>query len=141
MDHPILTITHRIEFSAAHRMDNPSLSPERNLEIFGPCNRIHGHNYVVEASLTGPVNPETGMVANLVDLMGIMQEEIFEQLDHQFLNEVSWLGKIVVSAETLAVAIWERLAARENELGAPLTLVRVFETEANSAEYRGPSQN
>lgn len=122
-------------------MDNPSLSPERNLEIFGPCNRIHGHNYVVEASLTGPVNPETGMVANLVDLMGIMQEEIFEQLDHQFLNEISWLGKIVVSAETLAVAIWERLAAREKELGAPLTLVRVFESEANSAEYRGPSQN
>ena len=85
--------------------------------------------------------PETGMVANLVDLMGIMQEEIFEQLDHQFLNEVSWLGKIVVSAETLAVAIWERLAAREKELGAPLTLVRVFESEANSAEYRGPSQS
>jgi 6-pyruvoyltetrahydropterin/6-carboxytetrahydropterin synthase len=141
MDRPILTITHRVSFSAAHRMHNSTLSPERNLEIFGPCNRIHGHNYAVEASLKGPLDPETGMVANLVDLMRVMQEEIFEQLDHQLLDEISWLKDTVISAETLAIAIWKKLAKRQDELGAALDLVRVFETEADSAEYRGPASD
>lgn len=139
MDQPLLTITHRLQFSAAHRMHNPKLSPEQNRELFGPCNRVHGHNYAVEASLTGPINPETGMVANLVDLMRVMNEEIFEALDHQTLNEIPWLQETVVSAETLAVSLWERLARRENELGAPLSRVRVYETEADFAEYLGPA--
>lgn len=140
MDHPILTITHRLEFSAAHRMHNPNLSAEQNVEIFGPCNRIHGHNYAVEASLTGPVDPKTGMVANLVDLTRVMREEIFEPLDHQTLTEVPWLNETVVSTETLAVSLWERLARREEELGAPLSSVRVYETNADFAEYRGATR-
>ena len=139
MSQPVLTITHRMEFSGAHRMDNPELSKERNEEVFGVCNRVHGHNYTVEASLAGPLDPETGMVANLVDLMRVMREEVFEQLDHRLLNEVPWLQGGVVSAETLAVALWERIGAREAELGAPLVCIRVCESVAAWAEYRGPN--
>ena len=139
MSQPVLTITHRMEFSGAHRMDNPELSQERNEEVFGVCNRVHGHNYTVEASLAGPLDPETGMVANLVDLMRVMREEVFEQLDHRLLNEVPWLQGGVVSAETLAVALWERIGAREAELGAPLVCIRVCESAAAWAEYRGPT--
>lgn len=139
MSQPVLTITHRMEFSGAHRMDNPELSQGRNEEVFGVCNRVHGHNYTVEASLAGPLDPETGMVANLVDLMRVMREEVFEQLDHRLLNEVPWLQGGVVSAETLAVALWERIGAREAELGAPLVCIRVCESAAAWAEYRGPN--
>ena len=79
------------------------------------------------------------MVANLVDLMRVMREEVFEQLDHRLLNEVPWLQGGVVSAETLAVALWERIGAREAELGAPLVCIRVCESAAAWAEYRGPN--
>lgn len=139
MTRPVLTITHRMEFAGAHRMHNPDLEAAENESIFGACNRIHGHNYKVEASLRGPVDPRTGMVANLVDLMRVMHEEIFEPLDHRLLNEVPWLSATVVSAETLAVALFERLSARQQELGAPLVCVRVFESDSAWAEYCGPS--
>ena len=76
------------------------------------------------------------MVANLVDLMRVMREEVFEQLDHRLLNEVPWLQGGVVSAETLAVALWERIGARE---AVALLVHPGLRERGGWAEYRGPN--
>jgi 6-pyruvoyltetrahydropterin/6-carboxytetrahydropterin synthase len=140
MSQPIVDITHREEFSAAHRLHCDALSAEENLALYGPCNTLHGHNYAVEATLRGPVDPQHGMVMNLADLMKVMREEIWEPCDHKYLNEdVPWLAGRVPTAEVLAIAFWERLAARADDL-APgrLVNVRVVESAANRVDYAGP---
>tara|TARA_R110002126_G_scaffold25583_3_gene87454 strand:- start:742 stop:1167 length:426 start_codon:yes stop_codon:yes gene_type:complete len=138
---PIVDITHREDFSAAHRLHCDSLSAEENLALYGPCNTLHGHNYGVEVTLRGPVDPVTGMVINLVDLMRVMREEIFDACDHKFLNEdVPWLVGLVPTAEVLAIAFWDRVAARRSDLGdSEMTRVRVIESRNNFVDYHGPS--
>jgi 6-pyruvoyltetrahydropterin/6-carboxytetrahydropterin synthase len=137
----VVDIIHREEFSAAHRLQSAALGPEENSATFGPCENIHGHNYVVEVTVRGEVNPRTGMVMNLVDLQGAMREEIIDQVDHRFLNEdVPFLGDLqVITVEALAITFWGRLAARQPEWGgAALHRVRVMETSCNFADYYGP---
>ena len=133
-------IVHREEFSAAHRLHSEALSPGENRETFGACAHVHGHNYVVEVTVRGEIDPRTGMVMNLVDLQRAMREEIVEQVDHRFLNEqVPFLRDLpVVTAEALAIAFWRRLEPRQAEWnGARLRRVRVMESGANFADYYG----
>lgn len=137
---PIAEIIHREEFSAAHRLHSTSLTPEENQGEFGPCQSIHGHNYVLEVVVRGPVDPRTGMVLNLNTLMRVVREEVVDQVDHRFLNEdVPFLRDLpVVTAENLAIAFWNRIAAHEaNWGGAKLARVRLLESDANQVEYRG----
>ncbi|KAG0173182.1 hypothetical protein DFQ28_011671 [Apophysomyces sp. BC1034] len=78
-------ITRVESFSAAHRLHSPRLSKEENLELYGKCNHInfHGHNYKVEITLRGPINPLTGMVMNLVDLKKCIKLAVMDPLDHR----------------------------------------------------------
>jgi len=135
-----LEITRREEFSASHRLHDPSLSDEENVALYGPCNNLHGHghNYSVEVSITGEI-PASGMVMDLNVLQGILCEEIVSRVDHKHLNhDVDFLEGIVTTAENLAVAFFERLEARINDHpGCALSGVRVYESAANFAEYRG----
>ncbi|HRV82249.1 MAG: 6-carboxytetrahydropterin synthase [Planctomycetes bacterium] len=139
MARPEVRITHAEEFSAAHRLHAPQLSDAENKALYGPCNTVHGHNYRVEVTVTGPVDPVTGMVMNLTELMRIMREEIWDHVDHQHLNEtVPFLKGILPTAENLAIVFWQRVHAQRERLGsARLFRVRVVESRDNFVDYFG----
>ncbi|RKY22465.1 MAG: 6-carboxytetrahydropterin synthase [Planctomycetota bacterium] len=129
-------LTHRLEFSAAHRLHAESLSDEENARLYGPCNRLHGHNYVLDVTVRGPIDPTTGMVMDLNVLAGLMRARVFDELDHRNLEQdVPWLAGTITTAENVAAVIWERLAP---ELEGRLQRVRLFESASNFVEYYGP---
>lgn len=138
MNRPFLEITRREEFSAAHRLHDPDLSDAQNRELYGPCNTDHGHNYVLEVTLRGPL-PASGMVMDLNRLMAIVREEIISQVDHKHLNrDVPFLRGLVPTAEVIAVAFWERIQARLS-VQDPIRLlrVRIYESASNFVDYEG----
>lgn len=125
-----MLITRKAEFSASHICRLDSLSETENREIFGEESHPngHGHNYILEVSVEGEVDPVTGMVMNLKELKDILEKEIVEPMDHRFLNrEVPPFDKVVPTTANLAREIWRRL---ENQFPARLALarVRLYET-------------
>jgi len=133
-----VTVTRRMTFSAAHRLHEPSLSDEENRELFGKCNSLHGHghNYVLEISVRGPVDPRTGYVVDLKALKACVQEHVVEHVDHHNLNvDVGFMSGINPTTENLVVACWEILAPRIR--GGRLVRLRLWETENNYVEYEG----
>jgi len=135
---PIARVTRRVHFSAGHRLHNPSLTDELNRQTYGLCNNPsgHGHNYDLEVTVEGPIDPVTGYVMDLKQLKELLAEDVLSDLDHANLNlDVSWLQGVVPTTENLAVAIWERLQG--GLAGVRLVSVRIWETERNSVEYRG----
>ncbi|HET9947739.1 MAG TPA: 6-carboxytetrahydropterin synthase [Longimicrobiales bacterium] len=142
MSRPIVRATKRLHFSAAHRLHRPEWSDERNLEVFGPCANPnwHGHNYEVDVTVEGPVDPETGFVVDLKRLKELVERHVIDDVDHRNLNtEVPWLDGIIPSTENVAVAIWNRLADRLPE-GVRLVSVLLRETPRNWVEYTGPQE-
>jgi 6-pyruvoyltetrahydropterin/6-carboxytetrahydropterin synthase len=134
---PRLLLTRRMTFAAAHVLRREDWDEERNQAVFGPCARDHGHNYVLEVSVGGEPDPETGMVLNLRDLDRIVREAIVEHVDHRHLNrDVPFLNGIVPTAEHLALVFWDRLerCLRESPSGARLHRVRLVESENNAVE-------
>jgi len=132
-------LTRRVEFSAAHRLHNPAFSVERNREVFGVCNNPngHGHNYVLDVTVRGALDPQTGMVLDLNRLMVMLHELVFVELDHKHLDrDVPWLAGRISTAENVAAAIWERLAPA---LGGRLHRLRLYESRMNFVDYEGPA--
>lgn len=130
MASPELELTHRFDFSAAHRLNDPLLTPEQNVALYGPCNNAngHGHTYTLEVTVRGSV-PRSGMIIDLNVLRVIMKEEIFDHVDHKHLDlDVPFLEGRISTAENLALAFWARLEERVGESGdARLQRVRVYE--------------
>jgi 6-pyruvoyltetrahydropterin/6-carboxytetrahydropterin synthase len=130
-----LTLNRRYAFAASHRLHSSQLTDDENRRIYGKCNNPygHGHNYIVEVGVSGPVNPETGMIANLSDLDSYVQREVLDTFDHTYLNEqIPEFEKIVPTTENLCREIFRRL---ENFPNARLERVRSQETSLNSFEY------
>ncbi len=131
-------LTRRTTFSASHRLWSNQLSEAENYAVYEKCANPngHGHNYVLEVTVRGNVDPRTGMVLNLTDMKRITNEQVINWIDHKHLNyDVPWLEGVIPTAEMLAIKFWERL-----ESGfAPGLLyeVTLHETENNSAVYRG----
>jgi 6-pyruvoyltetrahydropterin/6-carboxytetrahydropterin synthase len=126
-------ITRRATFAAAHVLCRPDWSEERNLEVFGPCTNDHGHNYVVEVTVAGQVDPDTGMVANLKDVDRVLRRELIDAVDHKHLNrDVDFLHGVNPTAENIAIAAFERLEPHFEP--ARLVKLRVIESENNAAE-------
>jgi 6-pyruvoyltetrahydropterin/6-carboxytetrahydropterin synthase len=130
-------LTRRYLFSASHRLHSPAFSDAANQSIYGKCNNPygHGHNYMVEITVSGQVDPTTGMVCNLVDLDGFVQREILERFDHQNLNLLPQFAVQVPTTENLCTAIYEIM--RRGFTPAHLERVRIEETMMNSFEYAG----
>jgi 6-pyruvoyltetrahydropterin/6-carboxytetrahydropterin synthase len=127
----------RYHFSASHRLHSAHLSEEENNRVFGKCNNPfgHGHNYVLEVSVSGRVDPATGMIANLTDLDGFVERAVLQVFDHKSLNEdVAVFQEKVPTTENLCVDIYERLKSFPH---AKLERVRIEETRNNSFEYAG----
>ena len=139
----IVEITRAEEFSASHRLHDPRLSDEENRALYGLCNNEngHGHNYVLEVTVRGPVQ-ESGMVMNLTDLMRLLQEDLLPEIDHKHLNhDVPFLEGIIPTAENIALALWLRLEPGiEAFPGCRLTALRLRESRDNWVEVRGPRE-
>jgi len=127
----------RYRFSASHRLHSATLSEDENRRVYGKCNNPHGHghNYVVEVSVSGTVDPATGMIANLADLDSFVDREVIEPFDHKSLNEdVAAFRENVPTTENVCKEIFERLKRFPK---AKLERVRVEETGNNTFEYAG----
>jgi 6-pyruvoyltetrahydropterin/6-carboxytetrahydropterin synthase len=135
---PIVTVTRRLRFNAAHRVHNPALSDEENARLFGKCNNRnwHGHNYVLEVAVRGEIDPVTGYVIDLGHVRDIVEREVIEKTDHRNLNlEVDYLAGINPTSENIVVAMWNVLAPALAP--AQLQRLRLWETENNYVEYDG----
>ena len=130
-------ITRQVHFNSAHRLHNPAKSAAWNRRKYGPCNQVHGHNYVLEVTVRGRPDPVTGYVVDLGDLKKIMQRAVAGPCDHRSLSEVGFLKSIIPSTENLVIAFWGQLA-RHIRRPAALHCVRLYETPRNFADYFGP---
>lgn len=136
----MIYLTRRERFSAAHRLFNPALSEEENMDQFGPCANPnwHGHNYVLWVTVKGEVNPETGYVVNLKEVSQLLKEKVVDKLDHKNINlDVDFMKDVIVSTENLAIGIWNELETSINSLELQLHSVKIQETENNYVEYFG----
>ncbi len=135
---PHCVVARRIHFNAAHRLHNPSRSPEWNRSTFGPCNNpnYHGHNYELDIEVEGDIDPETGYVVDVAVLKQLAEEWIVAVLDHRNLNlDVPWFRDRPPSAENIAVFCWEELAPRIPR--GRLRRLRLWETPRNYVDYEG----
>ncbi|MGQ9819256.1 MAG: 6-carboxytetrahydropterin synthase [Candidatus Kapaibacteriales bacterium] len=131
-------LTRRASFSAAHRLFNPDFTDEENQSIYDKCNNPnwHGHNYVLEITIKGKVNPKTGYVVDLKNLKKIINEEIIDKVDHKNLNlDVEFLQGTIPTLENLVVAFWDLLKPKITE--GELYKIKLYETENNFIEYFG----
>ena len=130
-------LTRRYWFSASHRLNSADMSAEENQSVYGKCNNPHGHghNYSLEVTVSGPVNPRTGMICNLVDLDSFVHEKILERFGHQNLNMLAEFQETVPTTENLCVEVFDVLERDFHH--AQVDKVRVEETMLNSFEYAG----
>ena len=137
----MIYITRKLEFCASHRLFNPSYSDEKNAEVFGLCNNPngHGHNYVLEVTVRGEVDPETGMVLDLKTLKKLVIDEIIDKVDHKNLNvDVPFLEDVIPTAENLAIYFWEVLEPKLRE--GELHELKLYESPRNFVIYKGKSR-
>lgn len=132
-------ISRKVEFCASHRLHSPALSDEENKALYGRCNNPngHGHNYVLEVTISGPVDRTTGMVMDLKALKDLLVREIVDRVDHKNLNvDVDFLRGVIPTAENIVASFWGLV---ENKLPENCRLyeMRLWETEQNVAVYRG----
>ncbi len=131
------TLTVKTHFSAAHRLAKPELSLAENTEIYGKCARVngHGHNYHLEVSVGGEIDPRTGMLVDLGALQQAIDDLIVEPMDHTFLNkDIAYFAEVVPTAENIAFYIAKTLQEPILKLGAKLNKVKLIESPNNSCE-------
>ncbi len=133
-------ITRQVHFNSAHRLYNPEKSLAWNQEQYGLCTNPHwhGHNYVLEVTVRGQPDPETGYIVDLGHLKRILHRAVVDKCDHRNLNdEVGFLRGLIPSTENLVIAFWNEIAPHLPS-AARLHRVRLFETPRNFADYYGP---
>jgi 6-pyruvoyltetrahydropterin/6-carboxytetrahydropterin synthase len=133
-----VTVVRRLTFNAAHRVHNPELDDLENARLFGKCNNPnwHGHNYVLEVSVRGPIEKRTGYVMDLARLKDVVSKEIVEKVDHRNLNlDVDFMRGVIPTTENLVVGIRRILVPAIAP--AELVLLRLWESENNRVEYSG----
>lgn len=132
-----VSLTRRYHFAASHRLHSAHFSEAENQRLYGKCNNRygHGHNYILEVTVTGPVDSATGMIANLGELDPFVEREVIEPFDQKYLNEeVAEFQTNVPTTENVVREIHRRL---EKFPAARLERVRIEETSKNSFEYSG----
>jgi len=136
----MIYITRKFHFSASHRLYKAGLSEEENEQLFGKCSNPngHGHNYNLEITIAGKIDPETGFVLDLKELKDLVNTKIIEEVDHKNLNlDVSFLKEVIPSTENIAVQFWNILKEKIDNPHRSLYSVKIHETENNSVEYKG----
>ena len=131
-------LTRKCEFSAAHYYHNPEFTAEENHRIFGKCSNLngHGHNYTLEVTVKGEIDPKTGFVMDLKKLKDILNAEVMDAMDHRHLNkEVPEFARAIPTTENIAIAIWQRLEGKLSV--AKLHRVRLYEMQDLFVDYYG----
>jgi 6-pyruvoyltetrahydropterin/6-carboxytetrahydropterin synthase len=134
----MIYITRRLEFCASHRLFNPKFSDKENEETFGLCNNPngHGHNYVLEVTVKGEIEPDTGMVLDLKTLKKLINREIVDKVDHKNFNlDVDFMEGVIPTAENIAIKFWDILQPKINN--GTLYELKLYESERNYVVYRG----
>lgn len=127
-------------FSAAHRLYRPELSDEENYKLYGKCSNPngHGHNYDLEVAVGGEVNHESGMVINFYEIGRIIDQQIYDKVDHRNLNkDVDFMAGVIPTAENMALRFWEVLAPHVRE--GQLFSISIGERGSNIVTYYGPN--
>ncbi len=135
---PRCVVTRRVHFSAAHRLWNPHFSDVENAATFGLCNNLnyHGHNYDLDISVEGEIDPRTGYVMDVQRLKEVATECLVRHLDHKNLNlDVPWFADLNPTAENIAVVSWRVLQPAVRP--ATLKRIRLWETDRNYVDYDG----
>ena len=130
-------LSRRYLFSASHRLHSGAMSPQENQATYGKCNNPygHGHNYIVELTVSGQVDEKTGMVCNLTVLDSFVEREVLARFDHENLNTLPEFAQEVPTTENLCIQIYE--IVHRGFAQAHLERVRLEETMMNSFEYSG----
>lgn len=137
----MIELTRRYGFAAAHVLRHPALSDAKNEEVYGKCANPagHGHDYGVEVTVGGPVDPRTGQIVDPAVLDAVFQEQVAERFGHRLLNDEPSFRDLVPTAENIACVIHERMSGPISErTRARLVRVRVIETRRNSFVYGEP---
>ena len=137
----MVRLSQKFEFSASHRLHNPALADAVNTQTYGKCNNPHGHghNYTLEVTVKGEVDPRSGFVVDLKQLKEIMHREVLDAMDHRFLNkEVPEFFNQIPTTENLAIACWQRLESKLQQ--ARLHRVRVYETPDLFVDFYGEEE-
>ena len=131
-----LSVTRRYHFSAGHRLESPAFTGEENARVYGQCHRQHGHNYLIEVTVAGELDPVTGMSADLAGMDAAVETALLSRVDHYDLSAtVPALEGVITTGENLARTFWQWL-----EPALPpgrLRRVAVIETANNVFEYCG----
>lgn len=138
---PRMQLTRRVRFSAAHRYHRPDWSEERNRAAFGPCANPygHGHDYLLEATVEGEVDGETGFSVDLGALDAVLREQVTGPLDHQHLNFVVpefAPGGLIPTSENILLVLWARLHGALPP-AARLVRLRLHENPDFYVDYAG----
>ncbi len=139
---PMVYISRKEHFNAAHKLYNPAWSVEKNAEVFGPCanENWHGHNFDLIVTLKGKPDPETGFVVDLKKLSTLIRKEVIDKLDHKNLNlDVDFMKGKLASCENLIIEIWKILNTEIPNItsSGKLHSLRLYETPRNYVEYFG----
>ena len=138
MTNPFLTKV--FYFNAAHQYGHSDWTDQKNIDVFGPDAKVHGHNYTLEVMVVGEVNPETGFIVDLGHLKEIVETNVINILDHsQIEKEVDWFKGKQPSSENLVQFIWEQINSRLK--GAKLYRIRLRETPTIFTDYFGKDNN
>ena len=129
-------LNRRYHFSASHRLHTDAYDAAKNQAVFGKCNNPHGHghNYTVQVTISGQVDPATGMVCNLAELDAFAQTNLLARFDHMNLNTLDCFTNAVSTTENLSIEIYRIF---QNFPAAHLERVHVEETSNNSFDYAG----
>lgn len=134
MSNPYITKVYY--FCAAHQYGNPKWSEAKNKEVFGPDARVHGHNYQLEVTVTGEIDPDTGFLIDLGELSKIVNDNVLSKLDHsQFEKDLPYFKDKQPSSENLVIFIWQEISKRLT--GAKLHRIRIIETPTIYTDYYG----
>ena len=134
----MIYLTRREVFSASHKLYNPALSLEENTDIHDKCANAngHGHNYILEVTISGEIDPKTGYVIDLKLLKKIIHEVIIVKVDHKHLNyDVDFMSGIIPTAENIVKVFWQQLS--DKIPSGTLYAIKLHETENNCVEYKG----
>ena len=137
MSNPI--ITKKYHFCASHKYGNSNWSEEKNYEVFGKDYNNHGHNYILEVSVTGPIDPDSGWLVDLQKLNVLVRSRIVDVIDHsQIEKDLDWFKGKQPSSENILVWAWNEIAPRMEQ--GRLHRLRLVETHSIFTDYYGPEE-
>lgn len=129
-------LTRRFVFSASHRLNSTALDAKANACTYGLCENIHGHNYRLEVTVRGAINPETGFFCNVMDLTAVVKRLVVDPCEHQYLNDLPLFKDVVTTMENIASRIWGAIEPELKARGMTLSEVLVAETDEHWVRIR-----